>query len=100
MCFLWWRQSSNYIWLLKNIFVPGAFNGLSGLITTFVNVYATQNPVLGASSIATLAVTGACTVICGSLAMFYYFWKLNPINQDHKRHNTMRRVARTNAARN
>jgi hypothetical protein len=85
MCFLWRHQSHNYVWLLSHIFIPGFLSGLSGLITTFVNVYATQDGVLGASSIATLAVTGTCTVICGLLAAFYWIWKLDPVKRQYRR---------------
>jgi len=80
LLWLWWRQWNNYVWLLRNIFVPGIFNGLSGLITTFVSVYATQKdqfgPSFGASSITTLVVTAACTVICSFLAVIYTILKL------------------------
>jgi len=72
MGILWWRQRGNPFWLVHNLFFPGALHGLSGLLSTFVNVYATPDAsVLGVSSIATLVVTGACTVICGFLALFY-----------------------------
>jgi len=72
MCFLWWRQRRHHFWLVHNLFFPGALHGLSGLLSTFVNVYATPDAsVLGVSSIATLVVTGACTVICGFLALFH-----------------------------
>jgi hypothetical protein len=42
LCVLWWRWSHNYIWLLTSIFIPGIFSGLSGLISTFVNLYGPQ----------------------------------------------------------
>lgn len=74
MLFLWWYQRRNHFWLVNYLFFPGALHGLSGLLSTFVNVYTTPDAsVLGVSSIATLVVTGACTVICGFLAVFYWF---------------------------
>ena len=80
LLWLWMRQWSNYVWLLRNIFVPGMFNGLSGLITTFVSVYATQEdpdgPIFGASSITTLIVTSACMFTCSFLATIYSLLKL------------------------
>src|SRR6266850_849975 len=80
LLWLWRRQCGNYVWLLRNIFVPGMFNGLSGLITTFVSVYATQKnpagPTFGASSISTLVVTSACMFICSFLAAIYTLLKL------------------------
>ena len=85
MFILWIRWSHNYVWLLGNIFVPGLLNGLSGLLSTFVGIYATQNGTYGASSIATLAVTGACTLICGFLTAIYTLWKLNAVKKKHVR---------------
>jgi hypothetical protein len=72
LCFLWWRWSHNYVWLLGSIFIPGTFSGLSGLISTFVNLYGSQDGVhYGATTIATLAATGGCAVICGFLTAVY-----------------------------
>ncbi|KAI0001112.1 hypothetical protein BJV77DRAFT_972546 [Russula vinacea] len=85
MIMLWWRWSHNYVWLLNSIFVPGTLNGLSGVISTFASIYGAQNGVYGASSIATLAVTGACTVICGFLTAIYSLWKLNRVKSQHLR---------------
>lgn len=85
MCLLWLRWSHNYVWLLGNIFVPGLLNGLSGVLSTFVGIYATQNGRYGPSSIATLAVTGACTIICAFLTAIYTFWKLNSVKKKHVR---------------
>jgi hypothetical protein len=66
----------NYIWLLNNIFLPGTFNGVSGLISTFVNIYGSGHHVhFGATSIATLAVTGGFTAICGFLALLCTYLK-------------------------
>jgi hypothetical protein len=85
MCMLWWRWSHNYVWLLNSIFVPGALNGLSGVISTFASIYGVQNGVYGASSIATLAVTGSCTVVCGFLTAIYSLWKLDRVKRQHLR---------------
>src|SRR6266849_2373716 len=71
------RHSDNYVWLLGSIFIPGIFNGLSGLISTFVNLYGSEDGVdYGATTIATLVITGGCTVICGSLAVIYTVLKI------------------------
>lgn len=85
MLLLWWRWAHNYVWLLNSIFVPGVLNGLSGVISTFASIYGAQDGVYGASSIATLAVTGACTVICGLLTAIYSLWKLDRIKRTHLR---------------
>ena len=85
MLLLWWRWAHNYVWLLNSIFIPGVLNGLSGLISTFASIYGVQNGVYGGSSIATLAVTGACTVICGLLTAIYSLWKLGRVKRRHAR---------------
>jgi hypothetical protein len=84
MLIFWWRWSHNYVWLLNSIFVPGMLNGLSGVISTFASIYGAQNGVYGASSIATLAVTGGCTIICGIITTIYSLWKLNPVKRRHQ----------------
>lgn len=80
---LWWRWAHNYVWLLNSVFVPGMLNGLSGLISTFASIYGAQNGVYGASSIATLAAAGACTIICGFLTAIYSLWKLGRVKRRH-----------------
>ena len=72
LCYLWWRFKHNYVWLLSSIFIPGMFSGISGLISTFVNLYGSGNSVhYGATTIATIAAIGGYTAICGLLTMIY-----------------------------
>jgi hypothetical protein len=85
MCLLWWRWAHNYVWLLNSIFIPGTLNGLSGVISTFASIYGVQNGVYGSSSIATLAVTGSCTVVCGFLTTIFSLWKLDKVKRQHLR---------------
>ena len=85
MCYLWWRQRDNYVWLVSSIFVPGWLSGLAGLVSTFVSIYTHNSGVYGASSIACVAVTGTSTVICGFLAAFYSFWLLRRLKHEHER---------------
>ena len=85
MCFLWWRQKTNYVWLVSSIFVPGLLSGMAGLISTFVGIYAINDGAYTTSSIASLAVTGTSTVVCGFLAAFYSFWLLRRLKHEHKR---------------
>ena len=73
MCYLWWQESDNHVWLVGSIFVPGWFSGIAGLISTFVSIYTHKNGGYGASSIASIAVTGASIVICGLVAAIYSF---------------------------
>ena len=85
MCFLWWCQRANYVWLVSSIFVPGWLSGIAGLISTFVGIYGHNNGAYSTLSIATLVVTGASTVICGFLAAFYSFWLLRRLKHEHVR---------------
>jgi hypothetical protein len=83
MLLFWWRWAHNYVWVLNSIFVPGMLNGLSGVVSTFASIYGAQGGVYGASSIATLAATGACTIICGFLTAIYSFYKLDRVKRRH-----------------
>lgn len=62
------------------------FSGLSGLISTFVNLYGGPggpNGVhYGATTIATIATIGGYTVICGLLTLIYMF-KRRSVKRDH-----------------
>ncbi|KAF8463964.1 hypothetical protein DFH94DRAFT_825221 [Russula ochroleuca] len=76
LCLLWLKWWHKYAWLLSTIFIPGMFTGLSGVISTFVNIYGAQEGVhYGATTIATVAATGGCSVICGFLALIHAFLK-------------------------
>ncbi|KAN0111391.1 hypothetical protein V8E52_008547 [Russula decolorans] len=69
---IWWRWAHNYIWLLTSIFIPGMFIGLSGLVSTFVNLYVLQDCVhYGTTTIATITATGGYALICGFLTIIY-----------------------------
>ncbi|KAI0051560.1 hypothetical protein FA95DRAFT_1569853 [Auriscalpium vulgare] len=84
MGWLWWRWRGNYIWLLNKIFVPGAMNGLAGVLSTIASVFGAQHGHFTASSITTMSVTGGTTVVCGSLAAFYNFWRLERVKRQHE----------------
>jgi hypothetical protein len=82
-----WCHSDNYVWLLDSIFIPGTFDGLSGLISLFVNIYGSSDGVhYGATSIASLAVVGGYTVTCGVMALANSYRKFRAW-RDHERQN-------------
>ena len=83
MLIFWWRWAHNYVWLLNSIFVPGMLNGLSGVVSTIAGIYGSQNGQYNSSSIATLAVTGGCTIICGFITLIYSHWKLGRVKRRH-----------------
>jgi hypothetical protein len=58
------------------------FSGLSGLISTFVNLYGSGNGVhYGTTTLATIAATGGYATICGFLTMIYTIKKRGVINR-------------------
>jgi hypothetical protein len=83
LCVLWWIWRRKYAWLLGTIFIPGLFHGLSGIISTFVSLYGVQNICdglkhgvhYGPTTIATVAATSGCSIICFTLALIYGFLK-------------------------
>jgi len=83
MCYLWWHHRKNYAWLVDSIFIPASFGGLSGLISTFVDIYANKNGAYNAASIASVGVTGGCAVISGFLAVICSFWLLRRLKKEH-----------------
>ncbi|KAG8679631.1 hypothetical protein FRC09_018836 [Ceratobasidium sp. 395] len=105
MCWLWYRWHRNFIWLVNRIFLydlslhhygqnqpilmflisPGALHGLAGEISTLVNVFSQQGGKFSTTALVTATVTGACTVVCGVLVIFYSFWKLERVKRAHHR---------------
>jgi len=83
MCYLWWRHHKNYAWLVDSIFIPGWLGGLSGLISTLVDIYANKNGAYNAASIASVGVTGGCAVASGFLAAIYSFGLLRRLKKQH-----------------
>lgn len=60
-------------------------NSLAGIISTLANVYGVQHGEFSTPSKITIAVTGATTLVCGILVMFYGFWKLSGVKKRHDR---------------
>jgi len=82
MCYLWWCHGTNYAWLVNSIFIPGSLSGLSGLISTFMDIYANKNGAFTVASIACVGVTGGCAVICGFLAVFHSVWLVRRLKKE------------------
>ncbi|KAH7322181.1 hypothetical protein B0J17DRAFT_554666, partial [Rhizoctonia solani] len=85
MIWLWHRWHKNFIWLVNRIFIPGTLHGLAGEISTLVNVFSQQGGRFSTTAIITTIVTGACTVVCGVLVLFYSSWKLERVKRAHHR---------------
>ena len=87
LCIIWYCIHPNCVWLLDNIFTQGVLNGLSGLISTFVGIYGSQDGVsYGTPTISAIAATGGCTAICSVLWLIYYYQKWK-IVREHEREN-------------
>lgn len=69
---LWRIRKYNYEWVLTNLFSAGLINSFSGLITTFVNLFAVQGGQVGSSTKSSLVLTSCCTVIYAVLTYVYY----------------------------
>ncbi len=58
------------------MFIPGMFNGVSGLISTFVNIYSSHDGIHYDKAIfTTIGAAGGYAVICGFLTMIYTILK-------------------------
>ncbi|KAI1878564.1 hypothetical protein JX265_002741 [Neoarthrinium moseri] len=64
-----WRR--NYVWLLNRLFLPSVMNGLAGLISTLVMVYAAQNGAWSVTAKASAIVEGCCMAVFGILFVVY-----------------------------
>ena len=84
MCYLWWCHGTNYAWLVNSIFVPGCLSGLSGILSTLMDIYANQNGAYSRESLVSVGVTGGCAVtgICGFLAAFHSFWLVRRLKKE------------------
>ncbi|KAF8581882.1 hypothetical protein K439DRAFT_1392276 [Ramaria rubella] len=85
MLWLWKRWSDNYVWLINRIFMPGALNSLTGVVSTLVNVYGAQNGLFSVTARVTIAVTSASCLICGMLTVYYASFKLDRVKKQHRR---------------
>jgi len=72
VCWLWYLRSDDPEWLYVNLFFAGLINAFSGLVTTFVNIYAAQNGTYGAASYSVLIVVATCTAIYAVLTVIFY----------------------------
>ncbi|KAL0957983.1 hypothetical protein HGRIS_000160 [Hohenbuehelia grisea] len=85
MLFMWIRWRSNYIWIVNRIFLPGLLNSTTGVLSTLVNVYGSQDGKFTATSKMTLIVTGAAATINGILVFAYTTFGLGWVRWRHAR---------------
>ncbi|KAM3075082.1 hypothetical protein ACMFMG_007460 [Clarireedia jacksonii] len=85
LCFLWFTHRRNFVWLLNKIFLPGALNGATGLMSTLVAVYSQQEGHWSVTAQTTASVTGAVMVICGVVFAGYKWGALRRVKGVHDR---------------
>lgn len=85
MIWLWWRWMANYIWLLNKVFVPGLLNCLAGLLSTLANLFGAQSGQLSTPALTTLIVTASCTGALAIIVLFYQFWLLRRVQNEHQK---------------
>ncbi|KAK9782733.1 hypothetical protein AB5N19_09316 [Seiridium cardinale] len=78
-----WRK--NYVWLLNRLLLPGAMNGLAGLIGTLATVYTQQNGDWNITAKVSAIVEGCSIVICGVLFVFFNNLLLARVKRKHGR---------------
>lgn len=78
-----WRR--NYVWLLNRLYLPGVLNSLAGLISTLVNVYASQNGTWSITALVTGIVEACCMVVCGILFVVVNYLLLARVRRQHGR---------------
>ncbi|MCJ1253090.1 hypothetical protein MMC24_000897 [Lignoscripta atroalba] len=104
MVWLWWKWRRNYVWIVNSIFLyeetlqrslrstanrdwnrPGLLNSFAGLISTFINIYCSQNGEYSITAMVTIIVAGACSVINALLFFMYNSWPLRKVKKSHAR---------------
>ncbi|KAJ5752680.1 hypothetical protein N7520_009597 [Penicillium odoratum] len=76
------KLRSNYIWLINRLFTPISLNAAAGLLTTIINVCASQRGDWSVMAIVTTVATGATLIISLALLCFYKFHLLEKIKRD------------------
>ncbi|KAK9413079.1 hypothetical protein SUNI508_12064 [Seiridium unicorne] len=85
MIWLMIRWRKNYVWLLNRLLLPGAMNGLAGLIGTLATVYTQQNGDWNITAKMSAIVEGCSMVICGVLFVFFNNLLLARVKRKHGR---------------
>ncbi|KAI6352249.1 hypothetical protein MCOR25_009470 [Pyricularia grisea] len=77
MAFMGVRWRKNYVWLLNRIFLPGALNGLAGLVASGAATYAAhihgvpQTQVWTITAVSVVCFEGAVFLVCSILFVIY-----------------------------
>ena len=77
-----WRH--NYVWLLNRIYLPGALNGLAGLVLTLTLVYSQHRGNFNSSASAVIAIETFFTLTCTILFVIYNNLLLARVRRRHQ----------------
>ncbi|PVF92929.1 hypothetical protein CPB86DRAFT_144680 [Serendipita vermifera] len=79
----WIRWRKNYVWICNRIFLPGMLNGLTGVLSTLINVYTAQDKRWSITARVSIIIEGACLIIFGILFAIYSTWMLRRVKLKH-----------------
>ncbi|TEB30818.1 hypothetical protein FA13DRAFT_1595181, partial [Coprinellus micaceus] len=85
MAIMWIRWRGNYIWLVRNIFLPGCTNALAGLVSTLVSIFVINKGQLDTLSIVVLSVVGGVTLFNFLMIVLHQWILLASLQREHKR---------------
>ncbi|CRL30033.1 unnamed protein product [Penicillium camemberti] len=81
------KFKDSYSWLINRIFMPACMNAAAGLLTTLVNVLASQSGDCSVMAFMTFIVTGVTFILFLALFAIFKFWKLRKvIKEDELQH--------------
>ncbi|KAB8067368.1 hypothetical protein BDV29DRAFT_186275 [Aspergillus leporis] len=84
MAFLFFRWRHNYLWLINRLFIPTSLNAAAGLLTTIINIYTAKSGNWSIMSLLTVIVTALSTTASLALVLFYKFWKMEKVKEEHE----------------
>ncbi|KAE8396898.1 hypothetical protein BDV37DRAFT_277318 [Aspergillus pseudonomiae] len=85
MVFLYFRWRHNYLWLINRLYIPTSLNASAGFLTTIVNVYTAKGGKWSIMSLLTVIVTALSAITSLALALYYKFWRMEKIREEHER---------------
>ncbi|CAG8013700.1 unnamed protein product [Penicillium salamii] len=78
------KFKDSYPWLINKIFMPACLNAAAGLLTTLVNVLASQSGDCSVMALMTFLVTGVTFIFFLALFAIFKFWKLKMVIKEDK----------------
>ncbi|KAE8384240.1 hypothetical protein BDV23DRAFT_177204 [Aspergillus alliaceus] len=85
MLCLYRRWAGNYIWVINCLFLPTLLNAGAGLLTSLISIYTAKSGDWSIMALLTVITTGLSSVISFSLTIYFKFWKLKLVQDEHER---------------